>query len=326
MPMVGSEKQLENIENRVNAMPAALKDAMLKFKRSLATYSPSTSKMYMQRLIAFITFTQNKNNNNDVDIFHDGKLDRIKDDIMDFKFFTDSRIFTHTDRPPKHASSRMTLHALEKFYKSAYNIRIVPPGEKFAEYFGILHQYRGEIDLINDKEFERLVEFSPNNLWKAMIYTMGTSGVRVGELCNLRMRDLFFEENKIRVEFGKYGVEGDTLFSPKAQEYVRSYLGERDNLKSSDDFVFWRDIEKRRRISRDSVYFGLLKIAKVSQIQRSVYPHLLRHYCFTKWASLGVSLKIIQKCARHKDMSTTGMYIDLAQHEQADFFQHPPKE
>jgi integrase/recombinase XerD len=324
MPTTDMSRQLENIENEVNAFPEPLKSSVIRFRRFMSAYSPQTKRVYVQRVLRFIRYLHNRENNNNYDITSGGDIRRIKEDIADYKIYLDTRTFESSNRPLKHASGREVILALQLFYRGAYDIRIIPPGEKMKEYFNLLHNYRSDVDLITDAEFERLIDFAPNRLWKALVSLMGTSGARIGEIFNIRLRDMFFEENRLHIEFGKGGVERSTMFSPQAQHYVNEYLLEREILKSADDYVFWANPEKRRRLNHTFVYFGLLKIGKAANIQRHIYPHLLRHYCFTKWHNMGVNMKTIQRCAGHANIGVTGTYITMSNRDLAEFFMHPP--
>lgn len=332
MPNPEVQEPIARLNRAIETKPSNVKDGLMRFKSYCSSYSPATYRMYMRIILNYIRFLENTNgineNNNDNQyalleaIYRAGNTNTIKQQIMSYKEYLDGKNFESSDRPNKRSASRYMIIALKRYYKAVYGVDIVPYGETTRRQFGLADAYRGEIDLITDREFDRLVEYSPNSLWRAIVYMLGTSGLRVGELCNLKNKDLFWEENRVHVEYGKRGVERSTLFSVKCQELVRVYFAEREVLKAPTDYVFWADLEKRRRVTQPFVYFGLLGIGKRAIIQRRLYPHLLRHYAFTKLARNDVPMKTIQKLAGHVNLNTTGLYVELSEKETQDFFQH----
>lgn len=324
MPNSETDKAIQNIDKRIESLPQSLKTPFIALKRYVSNYSPSTARIYMQQVLRYIDYLQSRENNNNIDIYHNGDLRLINLNIRDFKAIIDTRQFIHTDRPSKQSSSRMFVHAIRIFYQAGYGLCILPPNVKINSFYNIRPPYRGEVHLISDVEFERIIETATTHLEKAIFYLLGTSGLRANEICNLKNKDLFWEENRIFVEYGKRGAERSTLFSRRAQEYVRTYLDRRENLKDATDYVFYENPETQKRITHNFIYYSLLGIGKRALIQKRLYPHLLRHYFFTNLALKKTPLKIIQTLAGHKNMGTTGIYLDLSEQAEEDFFRNAP--
>jgi integrase len=326
MPDPDLQEKVANVEKEIERLPPDLKKDFTTFKSYCASYSPRTYRNNLGYVLGFLRFLKNQTNYDEKNNNPDLKTLLTTDaptKLIEYKQYLDGKTFDTTDRPNKGSASRNMIRALKLFYYAAYRTTIVPYGTTTRKFFGFTDAYRGDIDLITDNEFKRLVENAPNKLWKAIIYTLGTSGLRVGELCNLQLNDLFYDENRIRVEFGKRGVARNTLFSPKCQELVKEYLAEREVLKSPGDCVFWKDVLGKKRLTPRFVYLGLLDIGKQAFVQRKLYPHLLRHF-FTTRLIKKVPLKVVQRWLGHKSMETTGGYIDLSERVEGDYFSNSP--
>jgi len=146
----------------------------------------------------------------------------------------------------------------------------------------------------------------------AIIETLYGSGLRVSELVNLKISDLFFEYGFIRV-FGKGNKERLVPINPRAIHHIKIYIEQvRNNLeidKSNPDARFLsRNGKKLTRIS----IFGMIKdIAKKALINKTVSPHTFRHSFATHLIEGGADLRAVQEMLGHESILTTEIYTHL---------------
>lgn len=146
---------------------------------------------------------------------------------------------------------------------------------------------------------------------RAIIEMLYGSGLRVSELCGLRISRINFSEGFIRVH-GKGDKERLVPISPQAAELVKAYLverAERKIAKGADDFLFISRVG--RPISRMAVFNLVRDLASAAGIDKKVSPHTLRHSFATHLLEGGANLRVIQELLGHSDISTTQIYVHI---------------
>ena len=145
----------------------------------------------------------------------------------------------------------------------------------------------------------------------AILELFYSSGLRLSELCKLRLEMMESEEGFIRIT-GKGGKTRIVRVGSKAQEAISSYLSnERPELvtrkTSSHLFISVRG----GPLSPDRVRQIVKERAKMAGIDQNVYPHLLRHSFATHLLEGGADLRVIQELLGHADISTTQIYTHV---------------
>jgi integrase/recombinase XerD len=148
---------------------------------------------------------------------------------------------------------------------------------------------------------------------RAILEMLYATGMRVSELCTLRLSDLFFEQGFIRC-FGKGRKERLVPVGKKAMRATREYLEETRGAlsrKALGETVF---ITRRGRgLSRKTVWKMLKDYTRKAGIRKSVHPHTLRHTFATHLLENGADLRAVQEMLGHVDISTTEIYTHLDQ-------------
>jgi integrase/recombinase XerD len=139
----------------------------------------------------------------------------------------------------------------------------------------------------------------------AILELFYSSGIRVSELCNLKISDLNLEVGFVKVK-GKGNRERIALLNKKAVELIREYLKER---KWNNEYLFLNN--RGNKISRQSIWKIVKKYSKFSGIEKNVKPHTFRHTFATHLLSEGVDLRIVQELLGHKSISTTEIYTHI---------------
>jgi len=146
---------------------------------------------------------------------------------------------------------------------------------------------------------------------KAILELFYSSGLRLSELCGLRLEMADLEEGFLRVT-GKGNKTRIVRVGAQALEAIRNYLSnERPELvtrrTSSHLFISVRGTA----LSPDRVRQIVKQRAREAGIESNIYPHLLRHSFATHLLEGGADLRIIQELLGHADISTTQIYTHV---------------
>ena len=146
----------------------------------------------------------------------------------------------------------------------------------------------------------------------AILEVLYSAGVRVSELCDLRMIDLFLDSETIRVT-GKGNKERLVPIGPLARECINNYLKyERPTLSKKDKNLGKIFLSRNGRpLTRMAVNIIFNKWVKASGIKRKVSPHTFRHSFATHLLERGADLRVVQEMLGHVDISTTQIYTHL---------------
>jgi integrase/recombinase XerD len=165
-------------------------------------------------------------------------------------------------------------------------------------------------EVLTEEEIEKLLNVNKvsrkhlRNL--AILELFYSSGLRISELCNLKINDLNLENGFIRVK-GKGNRERIALLNKFSVEMLRKYLSERKT--GIDEYLFLNN--RNKKISRQSVWKVVKKYAKHAGIGKDVKPHTLRHTFATHLLERGMDLRVVQELLGHKSIATTEIYTHL---------------
>ena len=161
---------------------------------------------------------------------------------------------------------------------------------------------------------------------RAMLETLYSCGLRVSELTNLKLSDLYFDEGFIKVE-GKGSKQRLVPISPRAIKEIQLYFIDRNRgkiKKEYEDFVFLARWGKN--ISRIMVFHLIKELAQISGITKNISPHTFRHSFATHLLEGGANLRAIQQMLGHESITTTEIYTHLdRQFLRQEILQHHPR-
>ena len=146
---------------------------------------------------------------------------------------------------------------------------------------------------------------------RAMLELLYASGLRVSELCGVRLEGLDLEEGMIRVT-GKGNKTRLVPVGSEARHAIGRYLElERPKLvsKRSGAEIFLS--ARGRKLTPQRVWQLLKRYASRAGLDTNAYPHLLRHSFATHLLAGGADLRIIQEMLGHADISTTQIYTHV---------------
>jgi integrase/recombinase XerD len=133
-----------------------------------------------------------------------------------------------------------------------------------------------------------------------------SSGLRIGELLNLKVKDLNLSEGYGWVRNGKGGKDRPFIIAHSLKEELRSYL--QDKNPESWLFLGWN----RSPYDSSSVREILKKASRKAGLSKKAYPHMLRHSFATHLIQNGYSPLEVQPLLGHNDVNTTMIYLHLA--------------
>lgn len=148
---------------------------------------------------------------------------------------------------------------------------------------------------------------------KAILETLYSCGLRVSELVELRLSNLFFDIGFIRV-VGKGNKERLVPIGETAAKSIRWYVeGQRRQVKiakGAEDVVFLS--RNGKPLTRMLVFLLVKQQAELAGVQKTVSPHTFRHAFATHMVEAGADLRAVQEMLGHESITTTEIYTHLS--------------
>lgn len=146
---------------------------------------------------------------------------------------------------------------------------------------------------------------------RAIIEVLFSCGLRVSELVNLKLSDLYLEEKFVRV-IGKGNKERLVPISDKAIHELELWFSDRCHLdikKGEEDYVFLN--RRGSHLTRVMILIMIKRQAEEAGIKKVISPHTLRHSFATALLKGGADLRVIQALLGHEDIGTTEIYTHI---------------
>ncbi len=251
-------------------------------------------------------------------------------DLIQFKNFI---IENSINESPKKCSSSTVKRYLYKNFsnkKSRSQARSISALKSFFNYL----LFEGEIhssplkdiespkienklpEVLTEDEIKRLIssvnidsEFGQRN--KTIIEVLYGTGIRVSELIELKLSNIFFKENILKVT-GKGNKERFVPLGKIALTEIKKYLNDRDKLKINSKFSDILFLNRYgRQLTRSMIFKVINDSSKNAEIDKKISPHTLRHSYATHLLKNGADLRTIQLILGHESITTTEIYTHL---------------
>lgn len=147
---------------------------------------------------------------------------------------------------------------------------------------------------------------------RAMIEVLYSCGLRVSELCALRMSDLYLSERFVRVT-GKGGKQRLVPLSERAVAEIEAYFPDRDRIeikRGYEDYLFISE-RLKKPLSRITLFHIVKELVLAVGIKKNVSPHTFRHSFATHLLEGGANLRVIQAMLGHESIATTEIYTHI---------------
>jgi integrase/recombinase XerD len=147
---------------------------------------------------------------------------------------------------------------------------------------------------------------------RTIIETLYSCGLRVSELINLKISDLFFDEGFIKV-VGKGNKERFVPIHNTAKKYITFYITKlRTQVAPKKDFEDTLFLNRRgNALTRQMIFTIIRQLAEKINLDKKISPHTLRHSFATHLIKNGADLRAIQQMLGHESITTTEVYVHL---------------
>lgn len=186
-------------------------------------------------------------------------------------------------------------------------------------------------EVLTVEEIDRIIEAvdmdkAEGQRNRAILETLYSCGLRVSELCNLKMSDLYFTEGFIKVE-GKGSKQRIVPISQRAIKEIRYWLIDRQVWRVKpgyEDYVFLARWGKG--ISRIMIFHLIKELADKAGITKKISPHTFRHSFATHLLEGGANLRAIQAMLGHESITTTEIYTHIDRNRlRQEIIEHHPR-
>ena len=275
----------------------ALKDYQLylKIERGLSANSISSYALYVKKLISFLEEKE----------INDSPIAISKDIIKEF-------VYTISKEVNARSQSRI-ISGLRSFfdylifegYRKDNPLDLIESpkiGRKLPDFLSTqeIDSIIGAIDL-STSEGERN---------RAMLETLYGCGLRVSELTNLKLSDLYFDEGFIKVT-GKGDKQRLVPIVGATQKYINLYVKEiRNHLNIQPGFEDTVFLNRRgKKLTRAMIFTIIRQLCEKIGLKRPISPHTFRHSFATHLLENGADLRSIQLMLGHESITTTEIYV-----------------
>lgn len=147
---------------------------------------------------------------------------------------------------------------------------------------------------------------------RAILETLYSCGLRVSELINIKMSDLFFDEGFIQVT-GKGNKQRFVPIAKSTIKYITIYKKEirihENPVKEHQDILFLN--RRGKKLSRAMIFTLIKQLAEKAGVRKNISPHTFRHSFATHLLENGADLRAIQQMLGHESITTTEIYMHV---------------
>jgi len=147
---------------------------------------------------------------------------------------------------------------------------------------------------------------------RAILETLYGCGLRVSELTDLKLSDLYFDEQFIKVT-GKGNKQRFVPVAKHTKKYIELYINEvRRHMsvqRGHDDFLFLN--RRGRQLSRAMIFTIVKTLSEKIGLQKKISPHTFRHSFATHLLENGADIRAIQQMLGHESITTTEIYMHV---------------
>lgn len=275
-------------------------------------YSPNTLEAYMRDLLKLI-----------------GYLEDVNKDVLDVQLADLQHFAASLHDIGIHARSQCRiLSGVRSFFRflELEGYRDDDPSELMES--PVLGEHLPEV--LSAEEVDMLEGAIDLSKWegqrnRTIIEVLFSCGLRVSELVNLKLSDLFLQEQYVRV-MGKGSKERLVPISPRAIKELDYWFMDRSNMKikpGEEDYVFLN--RRGAHLTRVMILIMIKETAVAAGIQKTISPHTLRHSFATALLEGGADLRAIQAMLGHESIGTTEIYthIDMSTLREQILHHHP---
>ncbi len=231
-----------------------------------------------------------------------------------------SKFFKNRSLSSKNILEFAEKHYEQKHYKTSTINRKLSSLRTFLKFLSHTQGLDADYDVIKNIKhrrkppeyigFDRIKSLFSHDRDGLIVLFMYAAGLRVSELCGLKISDIMFDAGFVRV-FGKSSKERIVPVDRRTLEFIEIYI-KTERIKYADkhssDFLFLS--KSGKKLSRYAVWKIVKK--KFLSIGIDAHPHALRHLFATHMIENGASLRSVQEMLGHESVTTTQIYTDIS--------------
>lgn len=163
---------------------------------------------------------------------------------------------------------------------------------------------------LTEKETTRLINASKEDMKTHLVVSLlAHTGMRVGELCSLKIGDVDLDENVITIHSGKGDKDRIVIMPDYCSDLVRDYLPKRYKMASDSDYLLVS--RKGTKFDSSTIQRMVRTLAHDAGMTKKVTPHVLRHTFATAILRNGGDIRFIQQLLGHASVATTQIYTHV---------------
>lgn len=170
---------------------------------------------------------------------------------------------------------------------------------------------------LSSMELEIVRDACENYRDKAIIELFYSTGCRLSEMVNLKISDIDFASKEVHL-FGKGSKHRTSYLNAKAEYMLKKYFELERSKESISDSVFVIFRKPYNGMHKGAIYARVKAIQKRSGIERSLFPHLLRHTMATDALNRGMNVAEVKEILGHEKLDTTMIYAKIS-HDSVKF-------
>ena len=245
-----------------------------------------------------------------LDFVSDNKLDYLKVQYEDLRKF----VAALSDLGISDRSQARIISGIKSFYKFlVYNETIEDDPTELLEMPKIGSYLPQVLSVDEIDSMEDCIDMSKKegHRNRAIIETLYGSGLRVSELVNIQLSNIYFDEEYMKVT-GKGDKERLVPLSKESVKQIKDWLIYRNELeikKGYEDFLFLN--RRGAPLTRVMIFTIIKDLASKAGIEKNISPHTFRHTFATHLLEGGANLRDIQQLLGHESILTTEIYTHL---------------
>lgn len=158
---------------------------------------------------------------------------------------------------------------------------------------------------LNESEIEEMLKHAQDNERNYLILSlMWRCGLRVSEVCSLKEKDIFWDDNLIKIEQSKGNKDRYVPVTDDLLDMIKKYITDKKSKKNRSEYIF--------PITRVRIFQIVKMYAEKSGLNhKNIHPHTFRHSFAVHFLKRGGNIRALQKILGHSDLTTTQKYLDL---------------
>ena len=241
-------------------------------------------------------------------------IDPVKATLTDLQEF----IYSTFSAQSNSRTQARVISGIHSFYKFLVYNRTIEQDP--SELIDMPKKERHLPEVLSVEEIDAMIEqidlSSPQgHRNRAIIEMLYGSGLRVSELTDLKLSDIYLDEGYMLIK-GKGSKQRLVPISPESGKWFRYWLQDRCHLDikpKAGDIAFLN--RNGGQLTRMMIFTIIRRLAEAAGIKKTISPHTLRHSFATHLLQNGADLRIIQQLLGHEDITTTEIYTHVDIHD-----------